>query len=154
MKDFSTIETLENAVKWHYFKSVLAWPIEKIAYEMNMHPGRLSEWVNIRAAEITALIKANKGRVEAIREKLEKDYPPPPRETKKERMQRQRIEKLDVKAVARDFIKDESPNSLAEKYKIEPSQFRQWWSRNIGVINQEVGKLRNKAQEGHITNPI
>lgn len=154
MKDFSKIETLENAVKWDYFRRVLAWPIEKIAYEMNVHTDRLKEWTNIRASAITAFLKTEKGRIEAIRDGLEKEYPPPLPETKEARVQRQRIEKLNVKAVAKDYMKDPAPNKLAEKYKIDPTQFRSWWGRNIGVINQEVNKLRSQAKEGHITNPI
>lgn len=145
MEDFSKIETLENAVKWHYFKSVLVWPLEKIAYEMDHHPKRLAEWTNIRASAITALLKAEPKKAEKIREKLEKIYPPPPNETKKERIFREKVEKLDPTRVAEDYVKDPSLENLIKKYKVRPSDFRQWWSRNIGVIDQKVRQIRSRA---------
>lgn len=152
MKDFSMIETLENAVMWDYFKRVLAWPLEKIAYEMNVHPQRLSEWVSIRGSKITELLKADKGRIEAIREELEKEHPPPPKETKKERVMRERIEGLNVVTVAKDYVKDPNLANLAKKYKLAPDQFKSWWGRNIGEINVQVRKINSQTREGHITN--
>jgi len=151
MTDFRQIETIENAVKWDYFKGVLNWSLDKIAYEMDRHPRRLTEWVNTRAAMITTLLKADKGRVKAIRKKLEKQYPPPLKETKKRQAERKRIESLNPVMVARAYVKDRNLNNLAKKYKIDNGEFKIWWSQNLSEINQHIRKLRNEAQEGHMT---
>lgn len=146
MKEFDHIESLENAVKWDYFKGVLGWDLDRIAYEMNCHPRRLTEWINRRAATVTQLLKSDKARVDKLRKELEKRYPIPAVETKQERQKREKIEKLEIVTVVKEFIKGRSIADLARIFKVDFNDFRIWWNRNLPVINQQVRQLR--AREG------
>jgi len=143
-KEFDHIENLENAVRWDYFKRILNWPIEKIAYEMYQNDKRLLEWANKRASTITALIKAEPERVKKIRKGLEKEYVPTAGETKEEAIKREKIEKLNIQKVVREFIKGKSLADLARIFKVDFNDFRLWWNQNISVINQQVSQLRNR----------
>ena len=131
--DFSHIETLENAVKWHYFRNDLSWPIDKTAYEMNVNERRLIEWVNARASVITGLLKSDPGKVDAIREKLKEQHAPPQLEESPE------VLKLDPVKVGREYMKGElSLYDLAVKFKCDYNKFRVWWNRNLSVINAQM----------------
>lgn len=144
MKEYDHIESIENAVKWDYFRRVLGWELDKIAYEMCQHPRRLVEWTNRRAATITQLLKSDKGKVEKIRKELERQYPPPVVETKKERKRKEKIDKLNIKSVVKEFNKGRSIADLARIFKVDFNDFRLWWNKNLAVINQQVKQLRNQ----------
>lgn len=131
------LESLENAVKWDYFKSILGWPTEQIAYEMNWNTRRLLEWTNKRAAIITELLKSDVGKVKAIRKKLEKEYPIPKEKSRKEL-------KLETIQVAKKYkeLKEVGAGNLlqelAKLFKCDFNEFRLWWNRNLPVINEQV----------------
>jgi len=130
--DFSHIETLENAVKWHYFRNDLGWPIDKTAYEMNVNERRLVEWVNARASVITGLLKSDQGKAEAIREKLKEAYSLPEEEKQKQL-------KLNVIQVAREYKKGGlSLQDMAKKFKCDSNKFRVWWNENLSIINAQM----------------
>ena len=132
MKEFDYIETLENAVAWHYFKGTLGWDDDKIAYEMCLHPRRLKEWVNGRASVITKLMKADPGKTESIRMRLEEKYPLPEIEGRK------RI-KLEINAVVKVYKEGkETLQELAKHFKVDLNDFRLWWNDNLQVINSLV----------------
>jgi len=135
MKGFDQMESFENAVMWDYFKRVLNWPIDKIAYEMNVNERRLLEWINGRASVITGLLKSDKGKVETIREGLEKKYPLPEKEKRKGL-------KLDIMQVVKKYKEGNPIPELAKIFKCDLNDFRQWWNDNLPVINQEFRKER------------
>jgi len=133
--ELSHIETLENAVKWDYFKQALNWSTEKIAYEMYLNERRLREWVNKRATIITELIKANPGAVKTIRKRLEKEVP----------ISEEKPEKrlnLDIRKVVKKHKEGNSLTQLAKIFKCDGDDFRRWWSDNLSIINQEFRKER------------
>jgi len=134
-KELSHIETLENAVKWDYFKQALNWSTEKVAYEMYLNEKRLREWVNKRATVITNLIEANPGMVKTIRKRLEKEIPV--LEEKPEK----RLN-LDIRKVVKKHKEGNSLTQLAKIFKCDRDDFRRWWSDNLGIINQEFRKER------------
>jgi len=129
MKEFDQIESLENAVIWDYLRGVLNWPSEQIAYEMNWNERRLLEWVNQRATVITKLLKSDKGRVESIIKRLEKEYPLPIVEKKKDL-------KLSTRQVAKKYKEGFSIVELAVMFKCSLNDFRVWWNENLFEINQ------------------
>ena len=129
MKEFDQIESLENAVIWDYLRGVLNWPSEQIAYEMNWNERRLLEWVNQRATVITKLLKSDKGRVESIIKRLEKEYPLPMVEKKKDL-------KLSTRQVAKKYKEGLSIVELAVIFKCSLNDFRVWWNENLFEINQ------------------
>lgn len=135
MKEFEHIETLENAVKWDYFRRVLNWSKDKTAYEMHENERQLIEWTNKRAAVITKLIKSDVGRVKAIRKQLEKDYPLPEAESRKE-------VNLGIKQVVKKYNEGNSLSQLAKIFKCDRADFKRWWNDNLPVINQEFRKDR------------
>lgn len=134
LKDFSYIESLENAVKWDYFKGTLGWDEDKIAYEMNVHPRRLIEWVNQRMSVVVGLLKSDPEKVKAIKKKLEEQYPTPEQEESKKKL------KLNIKQVVKKFKEGKSLKELATIFKVEFNEFRLWWNDNLQVINQEYKK--------------
>lgn len=140
MKEFEHIETLENAVKWDYFRRVLNWDIDKIAYEMHLNKRRLKEWIGKRASIITKMIKSDQGRVEAIRNRLEKEYPLPKEEEKK------RL-KLDHTQVAKKYNEGYSLPELAKIFKCDQNVFRHWWNEDLSKINQELKKERARLNK-------
>jgi len=134
-KELNSIESLENAVKWDYFKRVLNWPIDKIAYEMRLNERRLLEWVNARSAIITKLVGSETGKVKAIRAELGKKYPLP-KDTPKKRLD------LNIIKIVTEHKEGKSLNQIAKKFKCNPVDFRRWWSDNLGLINQEFRRER------------
>jgi len=133
--DLDHIETLENTVKWDYFKRVLNWPTSKVAYEMNVNERRLIEWVNARATVITKLLKSDAGRAKAIREELEKEYPLLKAEAEKKLS-------LNIIQVVKKYKEGNALPQLAKIFKCNTKDFRRWWNDNLPVINQEYRKER------------
>ena len=134
--DFDRIESLENWITWSFLKGELKWSSGEIAYEMWVNEQRLIEWVNSRNVALANIAKGQTKRVEQMIADLRAKHI-------KEEPKKRELD-LNVRKVVSLFYleHDENLAETANALKVNFNDFRAWWQRNLGVINQELRKLK------------
>jgi len=133
-KDFSMIESLENWVRWHYLRGSLGWPIDKVAYEMNVNEQRLREWVNARNGEMTKLMTTNAGKTEKILKDAKKRWPI--------KSHSEKLPNVDINKVVKLLRAGHTIIEISSKLKVKPDKFRAWYQENLQAINQRFISAR------------
>ena len=140
MPDYSAIESLENWVAWGYLREELNWPVDKIAYELNVNERRLIEWVNARAASMNKQAAGAKDKVKKYREQIEKRFPKP-------KINDTGFPNIKVSDVVKALLDCHSFSELTEHLKVDPEKFRLWYGQNLQLINELYRKaVQSKPQ--------
>lgn len=135
-KKFDSIESLENWVAWDYFKSVLYWPNDKVAYELDVNERKLIEWIGERGAKMTELAGAQPGKVNATRKDLEERYPV-------EVVKDPTIPNITIKKVVEMLRDGKQPREIAASVKCPEGDFLLWYGNQNQAVNAEFRKQQN-----------
>ena len=138
MPDFKNIESLENWVTWQYLGQELRWPMDRIAYELDVNERRFKEWINERASTMTRLADSQPGKVKEILARLRKKYPI---STPVERA----IPNIGIPKVVKFYSEGFTLAEIAEKLKVKQEDFIFWWNQNLKAINLELRKTRSAS---------
>jgi len=137
MSEWENIESLENWAAWGYLREELNWPVDKIAYELNVNERRLIEWVNARAASMNKQAAGAKDKVKKYREQIEKRFPKP-------EINDAGFPNIKVNDVVKALLDGNSFAELAGQFKADPVKFKLWYGQNLQLINE----LYRKAVQG------
>jgi len=128
-KDFSSIESLDNWVKWQFFRGELKWSSQETAYEMDVNERRLLEWVDHRKAAMQKVAKSQIKKVEKLKESLRQKYV-----TKDEA---KREVEFDIKKAVKYLDDGLSIKEIADKFNIKYADFILAWNKKIQLLNNE-----------------
>jgi hypothetical protein len=123
-------------VIWSFLKGELKWSSAEIAYEMWVNERRLIEWVNSRNVAMANIANGQTKKVEQYIKDLKAKHIKA--EPKKRELD------LNVQKVVKLFYleQDENLADTANALKVDFSDFKAWWQRKLGIINQELRKIR------------
>lgn len=132
-KKFENIESLENWVAWDYFKSILHWPNDRIAYELDVNERKMIEWVGERGARMTELMKSQPEKVKTIKADLQEKHPIAIAKDREE-------PNITIKKAVEMLRDGKQPRDIAKAVKCPEGDFLYWWGRNNQAINTEFRK--------------
>jgi hypothetical protein len=127
-------DSLENWAIWSYLRGTLEWPVNRIAYELDLNEQRLLEWVNENSTKMSDLARANPEKVAKMRADIEKRYPPEPEDEPK-------VPKITIRKAVELLTNGKTLNEIAKIAKCPEPDFKTWWNQNLALINIEYRKL-------------
>jgi len=140
--DFREFETVESLAlfSFHSRRHLL---VKEIAKELNFPVDKYLHWLNLRAATIKRLIRANKYAIDKRVEELERENPLP--EPKKEKEFWPDSLGSTGKKVAIMLLDGLGPREIAENLKVPYGQFYKWYQHKD--VMRTLMRLRNEEAE-------